>query len=1653
MKYRILSVFLAILMLFSLLPVTTAAVAESAILTVEQVYANPDKDVTVKITIEGNPGILGATLTLSWDDGLELVGAENGAAFSALTMTPPSRYVSGCNFVWFGSETGNIIDDTVLILTFHVSKTAKDEKNYGIFVTYESGDVLDGNYNPVEFLIENGSVRVINYLPCDVTGDWKINAMDLVRLSQYISDGCKTDPKGYNVSINESAADVNDDEKINALDLVLISRYISDGCKTDPTGYNITPKPATPKCSHTMREVPYQAATCTTAGNLSYWYCTTCEKCFTAADGKTELSRSKTVLPATGHTPVTDPAVPPTTSTEGKTEGSHCSVCGAIIVPQTTIPPTQAKTHSVSYDIANGDPYLEKLLANGQLSNSNPQFYEEGIGLKPDNPDVPGYRFLDWHDLPKNGALIKKIDATATEDYVLYAYWDKIQYTVQYKSDVTLERTSDTYTVDTGLVLLNPRNDEQLINYTFVGWTDENGELYTKDIIPVGTTEHIILEANWISERNKTWTKPVLDEPIVEIDEESNTILFAYEIGEIQNVPLYTIKDWGRISGGSPARTETFRYSTTLTDTQMKSVSSTIAKATTESSNWVLSNSWNESTSINEEWCNENGKQVEEAETFAKSSSDNWNISNGISGSTISTTLQTNQNGWKNEAKINASKEKSSSSTETNKDTTSDAWNITGKMTYTPKSFSLGIGDVSAGTSGGLGGEFGGGYEHTWGNEHTTSETESKAQKKGMEVGGSIDSSELITTSTENQSSWNSSSSYGGSNTSSSSTAISSSLSQRISQIYGYGKNLSLGGGESSSQGLSSTQTNSESYSSSVTYSTATSQESTITWTTQGAKSGYHRLVMAGTAHVFAVVGYNMETKAYFVYTYSVMDDETHFFEDYSTTDSNFGDQQNGVISFAAPYEIADYVAELTSYSSGLKVDRMTGVITGYTGSDDCVVIPEYMNVGNGDVIKITGISRDAFRENTNIKAIVLSDFITEIPPYAFEGCTSLRGVSGGSITKIGEKAFSGCTSIEDVGIRTTVTELGTSAFKGVDRVIINVANKDVLLAAANSGAKQIILCLDSIDGGADALTGLSVTIPSGTTYFEFNGAKQTYCNFRIISEANATVINKTHLNSQNGIPLQIKSSEVIFNQSSFTASGLALVLSNESTHLGLYDTVVVTSAEGNAMICKNLSLYEVNENVVGKLVVKDNLLICGTCEPLKHLSYQSLETIDSQTFENMLHSFTVYFDTNGGECSEVSRTVANSTRIGALPTPAKEHYTFDGWFLSDGTAVTENSVFSAGTDITVYAHWTPVPYTVTWTNATGCTITVSRSASPNANATIGGLQIGDTVYFGDVLNIAYSANTGFTITSQGNTSLTVSGNITGTDIYATASPKSYTAEWSIGQGYSIAVNRTGSPYANARTGSLTSGDTVYYGDVLAITYSANTGYSITGKGSSAVTVTGNVDSNTIYATASANSYTYTIVCKSSNGTNLRSSSATYKFGTTNTITPPAISGYNTPSAQRIVWNATSKTITFTYTPTSVSSWSTSGVVQSSSPKITYSVSTSYRNRTATSVDVMFTTTVTMQSNWSGYGYGMAFKAYNGSQSTDKVILVTASNFTGGSSYTQSSSWITIPLSTTNAITLSFTGNIYNIDWNGEYQNIPNYIDSYYTWYVNIPAY
>ena len=83
-------------------------------------------------------------------------------------------------------------------------------------------------------------------------------------------------------------------------------------------------------CIHDYEGENIKAPTCISDGEVIY----TCKICRESYTG---------TIPALAHTIVTDKAIPATCTTEGKTEGSHCSVCNTVITAQQTVPVTAHK--------------------------------------------------------------------------------------------------------------------------------------------------------------------------------------------------------------------------------------------------------------------------------------------------------------------------------------------------------------------------------------------------------------------------------------------------------------------------------------------------------------------------------------------------------------------------------------------------------------------------------------------------------------------------------------------------------------------------------------------------------------------------------------------------------------------------------------------------------------------------------------------------------------------------------------------------------------------------------------------------------------------------------------------------------------------------------------------------------------------------------------------------------------------------------------------------------------------------------------------------------------------------------------------------------------------------------------------------------------
>ena len=1429
---KILSLFLTVVFLLNTGAMLVSA-EDAMTIQVSTVNAAPGETVQVQISLADNPGISSLKLKVAYDEVLTLTNVEFDSAFGAY-VTAPQPYANPQTLNLISPLADIAANGTYATLTFSVAENAADNTVAVVSLSFDPEDIFNTDYDTIAAQVENGSVKIYTGIPGDIDGDKKVNNKDAIALFRYVAD--------WDVAVDFKALDVNGDNKINNKDAITLFRFVAgwDGILLH---YGAV-------CAHELTAHEAVEATCTEDGNITYWECTKCGRLFNSENAVTEIMLIDTVVPALGHTPVMDEAVPATETTTGLTEGSHCAVCNQVLVAQEIVPILVPHTANITYKMINNDSYL----ASQEINNPNPSTYVIGKGLTLSNDvEVPGYTFLGWYDsFASNATQIKSIPASATEDITLYAHWERYEYTIQYESDL-LSEDDDTYTVNQSKQLPTP----QLDGYLFVGWSDGDGNIIRR--IPAGTTGDKIYSANWMSERNKASTKKKIDAPYIFEDEETDTILFTYEIGQIENVPLYIIEDFGYINTSGVSKTVSKEYSVKTNTTLMEQYTKTVANSTTNTSQWSLSDGWTDSVTVSENYLQENNLSETDAKTLCTTDSSNWLVSSGSSGSSTTTTYNSSQDYDLHTATDNTKTYNTQDGTVSKTHKQSADLKL-GAKEYLEVSAGGNIKAVKVEGKGGIETtqELDLGYE----GEHT----KSKATKTGTESDdGNQDQTGSVKhtgTDTVSTGGWNRSSSYGGSRSVSNSESVSKTVSERIATEKGYGKTYILSGNTEETQGLSSSSTDSDAYSSAVTYGTEETTTETITYSTSNTKTGYHRLVKAGTAHVFAVVGYDIKTASYFVNTYTVMDDPDKYynFEDYSYTTAAYDDNQISVIPFEVPYEVEEYVLSKVGETEGLEFNK-SGMITGYTGSDTTVVIPEYHVVDNLDgtksVIKVTSISPTAFRGNESITGVQLSDYTTDIPANAFEGCDSLELICMPGVTNIGASAFKDC-AFDTAFLSQDIESLGDNAFENINTFAVYTNRKGVAEGATNSGAKNILIY---VADSCDELNDTHLTVGDGTEIFVFCGRGNSFNNLSIDSNADAMVINRATIQSSKGVPIKASSDEVQLEQVNINSAGFSMILTNENSVVNLYGESTAKSSKGNAILCRNVNVVKTDratqKGVFSELEVDGNILHCGSHagDSLVTFASGNYVSISHDEFNKYLNGvYTLTYDANGGTMSETSKSVYYGETIGDLAEPTRTGFTFDGWYteINSGSKITTDTVAMFDQDATIYAHWVVNAYSVNWNTGTGFTIAVTRTSSPNKGASTGAISSGAAVYYGDVLSISYTPSAGYSVSSHGVNSITVSGNVTSSEIYATASVLAYSASWTAsGTGYSIKVSRTSSPKAGAATGTLTSGTTVYYGDTLSVTYTPSTGYKIDDHGSTSITVTGNINSNHIWARAS----------------------------------------------------------------------------------------------------------------------------------------------------------------------------------------------------------
>ena len=1203
---RFIAFLMAMVMAFTLLPTVAFAATDPLTLRISSETAAPGKEIQVKLSLENNPGIASVKVKVGFGSELTLTNVEFNSAELGGTSTLPQKLTSPVTLSWIRPTQGNYYDDSLFaILTFTVNSDAigvgENEKNVKITATYDQDNVYDETEKNVPMTVIDGQVKITNYIAGDINGDGVCNQKDLTRLFQHYAD--------WDVWVNRPVMDVNGDGSLNQKDLTRLCQYFADW---DVEIFAMPGYWQTEDCEHTSLTLQKaKAATCVSEGNIAYYKCDDCGQLFEDAAAITPIALNETITPIDANNHPEDkiqiiPAVEPTATKEGSTEGSKCTACGTFINEPQPIP-IPDNEYAILYNIVGSDTYLASL----EIKNPNETSYSGKSDVVLKDLAVVGYDFKGWLD--EDGNKISKIPAGTNRTITLTANLTPTKYKVQFKTSMIKDEDrnklvinphalSETekmqYTTNEAWVLPTIRMD----TYYFVGWSDQNGNFYTNFEIPKGTTGNLILTENWISQRNRAVPVNDYGDPIVVEDTVDHRIYFTYEIGTIQNVPLYTTKYLNVANGLIVLMSETEQKSTT--EENMKSLTENIAKETTDSTQFTLSEEYNETTDISEKYSTENGYDREQVREQSKSQTNTQAVSMSTGGS--SETYEYND-------KLTKEAENKSFVINTNFDT-----GISNELKTGIKNTN----EISAGVSFPI--DI---IKLNAGVKNTTEVYAENDLKTYADFGVDTSSSWNKDTYEENYSAnsqtdvktWNASSSASSSESIATKNIVSEATHETIAKEQGYGKTYSNSKGNSSTRGTTSGTT--EESGSTTTYVWNTSENHTTTWEVRSAGDthGDYRMVMAGTLHVFATVVYDIAAKEYYVRTFTVCGDGSYSKNgisdapreilDYSY-DRTFSDWENTVLPFEIPVYVNEYVdSRITKTVKNKTVKNgavvfdeafdfdfdnknRTATVCGYDGTDKVVYVPSYYIDAEGNSFRVTGISKAAFRGNTDIVAVSLSRFISVIPDSAFEGCTSLENVVAPGLKVIGSNAFKNCSALKEYTIPAGISALGENAFEGVPAVVANIDSKENAAAVANSGAKSITLNISSLstDAELDLVIGKDAEIDK----LIIEGGAKTFNKLTVESYAAATEIKDITFANSTKTPVKLHSASVTLYKTDITNCGyFALKLLNENTALKLSGTNTLTNADGKdkLILCRNVKVSYENS---GRLKATGDILCYG---------------------------------------------------------------------------------------------------------------------------------------------------------------------------------------------------------------------------------------------------------------------------------------------------------------------------------------------------------------------------------------------------------------------------------------------------------------------------
>lgn len=305
MKKRVVSLFLCIVMLVSLLSVNAFAAGKFTVKgSTNELELKTGAKVDFTVEITENPGVICGKIDVSYDSSafsLEKV-TENSTAIKDegnLSQSLTGKYAYS-----FGSDTKteNITyTGKILTLTFKVLDAAQ-AKEYPITISAKKSDTLNADVDEIETATTDGSITlkapVVEVK--SVTLNQKTANMyvgNTLTLTATVNPANATDKTLKWTSSNETVATVEDGTvTAKAAGKATITVTTANG-KTAKCDITV----AIPPCDHEKTTHHEQVdASCDKAGTKEYWECSECGLKFADAACKTQITN--VTIPAKGHT-------------------------------------------------------------------------------------------------------------------------------------------------------------------------------------------------------------------------------------------------------------------------------------------------------------------------------------------------------------------------------------------------------------------------------------------------------------------------------------------------------------------------------------------------------------------------------------------------------------------------------------------------------------------------------------------------------------------------------------------------------------------------------------------------------------------------------------------------------------------------------------------------------------------------------------------------------------------------------------------------------------------------------------------------------------------------------------------------------------------------------------------------------------------------------------------------------------------------------------------------------------------------------------------------------------------------------------------------------------------------------------------------------